>query len=69
MVQNLVKNNSNLTISSVYCAENTSFALLQTSKNSCADELYSWGSSQDGILGIGTSANTHSPKKVELKVD
>ena len=72
MVQNLVPSTpTNLSIASVYCAENTSFALLKASATTVADELFSWGSSQDGILGVGTSAaaHIHTPRKVELKFD
>ena len=43
----------NFSVAEVNCAENSSFASFKALAKEESDELYSWGSTQDGVLGQG----------------
>ncbi len=43
----------NFSVSEVKCADNSSFASFKALAEEESDELYSWGSTQDGVLGLG----------------
>ena len=62
-----------MAISQVACAANSSFAVLKASPDSqdASDELYSWGSSSNGVLGLKSTQQSmvSFPSKVEFPED
>ena len=50
----------------VHCADHASFALVRAQRDADADEVFSWGSVERGILGRPATGGNARPSKIEF---
>ena len=51
----------------VHCADHASFALVRAQRDADADEVFSWGSVESGILGRQDTSSNARPSKIEFE--